>query len=133
MNRTKVMVVDDNAEVRLFFKNVLDVLQYDSVLAENGIEALKLFKAVNPDIVFLDVKMPFIDGIEILNRMRHLDDEKRIPIIMITGYHDKAIARQVIRLGAYDYMSKPLDFESIKLLCEKAELEYEKVNLKCEV
>ncbi len=133
MPKTTVMVVDDNAEIRLFFKNVLDVLHYDSVLAENGIEALKLFKAVNPDIVFLDIKLPFINGIEILNRMRHLDDEKRIQIIMITGNHDQTIARQVIELGAYDYVSKPIDFDSIKLLCEKAEHEFEKINEKCEV
>ena len=133
MNKTKVMVVDDNAEVRLFFKNVLDVLQYDSVLAENGIEALKIFKDVNPDIVFLDIKMPFIDGLEILSRMRHLDDNKRIPIIMITGYHDQAITSKVIKLGAFDYISKPIDFDDIKSLCEKAEHIFEKVNVNCEV
>ena len=127
------MVVDDNPEIRLFFKNVLDVLQYDSVLAENGIEALKLFKAVDPDIVFLDVKLPYIDGIEILGRMRHLDNDKRIPIVMISGNHEQSTARRALKLGAYDFVNKPIDFDRIKSICEKAVHKFEKITENCEI
>ncbi|MBD3291070.1 response regulator [candidate division KSB1 bacterium] len=133
MNKTKVMVVDDNPEIRLFFKNVLDFLKYDSVIAENGIEALKLFKDVNPDIVFLDINLPFIDGFEILSRMRHLDAERETPIIMISGMEEQTTACQAMKLGAYDFLSKPIDFDSIKLVCEKAVHKFDKITADCEV
>ena len=75
MNDIKVMIVDDHEEILQFFQDVLKMLDYQVVKAKNGIDALKLFKTEKPDIVFLDIKMPKLNGIETLKRMRYLDKE----------------------------------------------------------
>lgn len=119
MNKTKVMVVDDHLEILDFFKNALHILNFDSVLVSNGIEALKVFAREKPDIVFLDIKMPFIDGIETLKRMKYLDEENRTVVIMLTGYGDMETARQAMRLGAYDYITKPVNLSLIESICKE--------------
>jgi len=119
MTDIKVMIVDDHKEILQFFQNVLETLDYQVVTAKNGIDALNIFKKEKPDIVFLDIRMPEIDGIETLKRMKHLDKECKSTVIMLTGWGDIETARQAMHLGAYDYITKPISIDLIESICKE--------------
>jgi len=120
MNDVKVMIVDDQEEILKFFYDVLQPLDYHVLQARNGLDALKIFKSEKPDIVFLDIRMPELDGIETLKKMKCLDKNCRVPVIMVTGWGDLNTARQAMRLGAYDYITKPVSMHLIQSICKDA-------------
>jgi DNA-binding response OmpR family regulator len=103
----KLLLVDDE-------KPVLDVLVeyfttqgHEIETAGDGPSALAAFARVHPDLVLLDIRMPGMDGVEVLKRIRALAST---PVIMVTANEDVALARLTLRLGAFDYVSKPFDF-----------------------
>jgi two-component system response regulator (stage 0 sporulation protein F) len=105
----KILVVDDEREI-------LDVLGdffagggYEVVKASTGLEALAQFEQERPDLVLLDIKLPGVDGVEVLRRIRGLDP--KVGVIMITANEDVELAKQLLALGAFDYVAKPFDFE----------------------
>lgn len=120
MNDVKVMIVDDHEEILLFFQNVLKSLDYEVLKVNNGIDALKAFETEKPDIVFLDIRMPELDGITTLEKMKGLDKEQKSTVIMVTGWGDIVTARQAMRLGAYDYITKPVSMDLIESICKEA-------------
>jgi CheY-like chemotaxis protein len=113
------MVVDDNDEILDLFKDLFEELKYPVLLARDGYEALRLFKNERPDVVFLDIKMPGPDGIETLKKLKQLDNGHNTTVVMITGYGDVETARQSMRLGAHEYLTKPIDLNAIKFICEE--------------
>lgn len=119
MSYIKVMVVDDNDEILDLFKDLFEELKYPVLLARDGCEALRLFKNERPDVVFLDIKMPGPDGIETLKKLKQLDNGHNTTVVMITGYGDIETARQSMRLGAHEYLTKPIDLNAIKSICEE--------------
>ena len=127
-NNIKIMVVDDDQYILDFFENTFKILGYQAVLVPNGIEALKVFKKEDPDIVFLDIRMPHIDGIETLKRMKNLDVDNHTMIIMLTGYGDLTTVRDAMRLGAHDYVTKPINLSLIEAFCEEVIKEKVEVN-----
>jgi DNA-binding NtrC family response regulator len=120
MNAVKVMIVDDQEEILKFFFDVLNPLDYRVLQARNGMDALKIYKSEKPDIVFLDIRMPVLDGIETLKKMKCLDKECKTTVIMVTGWGDMTTARQAMRLGAYDYITKPVSIGLIHSICKEA-------------
>ncbi|MCG2676340.1 response regulator, partial [bacterium] len=86
-------------------------------------EALSIIKKIKPEIIFLDIKMPEMDGMETFRRIRKIS--KKIVVIIITGYGSLKTAKEAMALGAYDYVSKPFNLESIKSMIREA-LEEEK-------
>lgn len=103
----RLLIVDDE-------KPVLDVLSEYFVsqghaveTAETGAEAIATYRRTAPDLVLLDVRMPGMDGVEVLRRLRVLGST---PVIMVTANEDVALARLTLKLGAFDYVSKPFDF-----------------------
>lgn len=119
MSAKKVMIVDDNDEILNLFKDFFRELKYHVLLARNGYDALRLFKEERPNVIFLDIKMPGPDGIETLKKLKQLDNRHNSIIVMITGYGDVETARQAMRLGAYEYLTKPIDLNAIKSICEE--------------
>jgi two-component system response regulator (stage 0 sporulation protein F) len=104
----RILIVDDE-------KPVLDVLSeyflaqgYAVHTAVNGSEALVAVQQQRPDLVLLDVRMPEIDGVEVLRRLRRIDDS--LAVIMVTANEDLDLARETLKIGAFDYVSKPFDF-----------------------
>lgn len=83
----KILVVDDDSGIRRLYKEELEEEGYKVFLASNGEEALKIFREFNPDIVTLDIRMPGIDGIEILRKMKEFNG--KIPVIMCSAFDYK--------------------------------------------
>ncbi len=90
---------------------------YNVLLAKDGIEALKIFKSKNVDLVVTDVKMPRLDGMELLKKIRENSD---IPVIMVTAFGSIENAVSAIKAGAYDYVTKPLNLRDLELKISRA-------------
>ena len=118
MNRPTVMVVDDDPKILFAFQQVLRTEGYKSVTAKDGEDALRKIATKNPNIIFLDVTMPKLDGLEILRRMK--EHKGLVPVIIITGYGTMQTAIKAMQLGAFEYLTKPLDVAKIREVTLKA-------------
>ena len=105
----KILVVDDDLEVRMTTRDFLTSKGHDVTLAEDGVQALKLLASVKPDVVLLDVAMPEMDGMETLRRI--VAGYPSLPVIMVTANADIEITSKVLQLGAADYVPKPFDLD----------------------
>lgn len=109
MRPGKILVVDDDPEVRMATRDFLSSKGYEVVVAEGGREALRLLDASPPDVVLLDVAMPDLDGMETLKRI--VATHPAMPVIMVTANADIEITSKVLQLGAADYVPKPFDLD----------------------
>ena len=109
MRPGKILVVDDDPEVRMATRDFLSSKGYEVVVAEGGREALRLLDASPPDVVLLDVAMPDMDGMETLKRI--VAAHPTMPVIMVTANADIEITSKVLQLGAADYVPKPFDLD----------------------
>jgi two-component system cell cycle response regulator len=103
----KIMVVDDELEIRDLLSKFLTEEGYEVILASAGEEAIELAKRETPHAILLDIRMPGIDGIEVCRRLKAEPKTQYIPIIMITGYDENKI--DAIMVGADDFVNKPVD------------------------
>jgi DNA-binding response OmpR family regulator len=101
----KILVVDDEWELRNLLAEFLTGDGYDVIQASNGEEALELAEKEEPQVILLDVKMPGIDGIEVCRRLKEEDKTRFIPIIMVTALEDRDVDAFVE--GADDFVTKP--------------------------
>ncbi|MDR3235191.1 MAG: sigma-54 dependent transcriptional regulator [Prevotellaceae bacterium] len=128
----KILVIDDEQSIRNTMKEILTYEGHEISLAEKGKDALKLSKEQTFDIVFCDIKMPEMDGIEVLEKLQEQYPE--IPVIMISGHGTIDSAVECIKKGAYDFIEKPLDLNRILITMrnatEKTELVKETKTLK---
>ncbi len=113
----KILVVDDEVEVANFLCVFLKRLGLTSEKANSGKEALEIFIKYKPEWVFLDIKIPDMDGLTLLRKMKELDPN--IKAIMITGKDDAAAQNEARLLGASDYIIKPMDLEEMRTIIEK--------------
>ncbi len=105
----RILVVDDEAPVREVLSEYFTSQGYTVDEAPNGDEALATIRRDRPDLVLLDIRMPGIDGVEVLRRIRKLDGT--LSVIMVTANEDVTLARETLELGAFDYVAKPFDYE----------------------
>ncbi len=103
-NHKKILVVDDEPRMVRFIKMNLDLEGYQTLEANNGIQALEKVRDYQPDLVLLDVEMPGLDGFETLKRIREISD---VPVIMLTVRSDEDDRIRGLDLGADDYVTKP--------------------------
>lgn len=115
---TKILVIDDERSIRNSMKDILQYEGHEVVLAENGMEGLVSVKSEKPDIVFCDIKMPKMEGIEVLERIKEFSADT--PVIMISGHGTIDTAIETIRKGAYDFIEKPLDLNRILITIKNA-------------
>ena len=115
---TKILVIDDERSIRNSMKDILQHEGHEVVLAENGMEGLVSVKSEKPDIVFCDIKMPKMEGIEVLERIKEFSADT--PVIMISGHGTIDTAIEAIRKGAYDFIEKPLDLNRILITIKNA-------------
>ncbi len=113
----KILVVDDEIIVRESMKNWLSEEGYFVEVAENADECFKKLGEMEYDIIFLDIKMPEVDGIEVLKRVKEV--YPIVDVVMITAYASIDSAVQAMKLGAYDYLTKPFDPEHLSVLVKK--------------
>lgn len=109
MSSGRVLVVDDEPEVRQVLHEFLASRGYEVFLAASGPEALDNLSALKPDLVLLDVAMPGIDGVETLRRIMAVDAS--LPVIMVTANADIGVTSKLLALGAVDYVPKPFDLD----------------------
>lgn len=114
----KVLIVEDNEDTRSFMKFLVESYGYLVVEAADGIEALERFKTQHPDIILMDVSLPFVDGLTAAKAIRGIDVAGKIPIIVVTAL-GKSYYEQAIEAGCNDLLSKPLDFDLLEPLIEK--------------
>ena len=115
---TKILVIDDERSIRNSMKDILQYEGYEVVLAENGMEGLVSVKSEKPDVVLCDIKMPKMEGIEVLERIKEFSADT--PVIMISGHGTIDTAIEAIRKGAYDFIEKPLDLNRILITIKNA-------------
>ncbi|HYL82042.1 MAG TPA: response regulator, partial [Candidatus Acidoferrum sp.] len=132
--RASILVVDDDAGVRESFETVL-AKDYDLVFATQGPEALRILSTRDINLVLLDIRMPGMDGIEVLRRIKELNDQT--DVVIVTAVKSLKTAVEAIKLGASDYVTKPFDIHDIlaliKRIMEKQELLKEVLYLRSEV
>ncbi len=112
-----MLVVDDDDAYRTMLREVLGDLQVHVDCAKNGEEAIRFLESKSPALILLDVKMPVLDGIETLQAMR--DKDLTIPTVMLTAHADLDDAVHAMKLGAIDYLRKPIDIASLESLIQK--------------
>jgi len=113
-----VLIVDDEKNIRRTFAMVLESEGFTVTTAETGEEGLERCIREKPDVVVLDVKLPGIDGIETLRRLR--GTERELPVIMISGHGTIATAVEATRVGAFDFVEKPLSKERLLVAVRNA-------------
>lgn len=118
MSRKSVLIVDDEEGIRESLAGILEDEGYEVLAVPSGEEALTTAKEHIPDLVFLDVWLPEMDGIETLSRLREIDVS--IPVIMISGHGNIELAVKATRLGAYDFLEKPLSLEKVLIAAQRA-------------
>jgi DNA-binding NtrC family response regulator len=101
---TKILIIDDEQGIRDLLDTLLCRKGYDVVVAENGREGLKVFRRERPDVVVLDLKMPGMDGLTVLQEIRNLHPNK--PVIILTGAGTPETEQQVRALGATEFVEK---------------------------
>ena len=116
MNKS-ILIVDDQKDLCTVLSDSLSQDRYRVFTAPNGKLALQLAKKENPDLILLDIKMPGMDGIEVLRKIKKM--KKEIVVIMFTAYGTLETARKAMKLGAYDYVTKPVDLFLLKSLVKE--------------
>ncbi len=126
--QAKILVIDDEKFITRSLKQHLEKEGYEVVTASTGEEGIEVFKADSPDIIFLDLNMPGIGGIETLKSLKKLNND--VVVIIITAHGDIETAVSAIKSGAYDFVEKPFELDRISVLIRKA---VETIQLKREV
>jgi len=130
--KAKILVVDDESSHRQMIKAVLSAEGYEIREAADGNQAVKAVEEKFHDLVLMDIRMPGLSGIEALQKIK--DISPGIPVIIMTAYASVNTAIDALKSGAYDYLTKPLDIEELKILVAKAlqfqKLEQENIYLK---
>jgi CheY-like chemotaxis protein len=109
--RGRVLIVDDEPILADILGEHLAERGYETETAVRGEDAIDIVAQRSPDVVLLDITMPGIDGVTVLRRIQELD--LAVPVIMVTGNGDEVIARETLRLGAFDYITKPVGFDRL--------------------
>jgi two-component system response regulator AtoC len=113
-----VLIIDDDPLIRKTLSGHLSKQGFDVQLAEEGEEGVRKFREFGPDVVILDVRLPDLDGIEVLRQIRDLN--KKTYVLMMTAYDDMKTTVEAIKLGAFEYLVKPLNYIDLDLTVAKA-------------
>ena len=113
-----ILVVDDEKDICDLFQDFLTQEGYQVFTATNGVEAISLGKQNSFDLALVDIKMPGMDGIEAFCELKKV--KKDMEVIILTGYGTLKTAKEAMRLGAYDYLTKPFDLGLVKNVIREA-------------
>ena len=116
----KLLIIDDERGIRNTLREILADEGHEVEVAENGKAGLEMALAKTYDLIFSDIKMPEMDGIEVLSAWKQGEEAIETPVVMITGHGDVETAVQALKLGAYDFLLKPLDLNRILITTKNA-------------
>ena len=111
MSIKNILLVDDEENIRELFDTYLTGIGYTTRQVENSKDVENEIKKEKPDLVFLDIKMPGMDGVEVLKMIKNYDQD--IPVVMISGFATEHMAKETLHIGAFDYIKKPVDLEKV--------------------
>jgi DNA-binding NtrC family response regulator len=114
----KILIIDDEAAIRGALKEILEYESFEVDEAEDGLQGLKKLEKENYDLIFCDIKMPKMDGIEVLEKLK--EKEIEAPVIIITGHGSVETAVEALKKGAYDFIQKPLDLNRVLVTVRNA-------------
>ncbi|MDZ7372592.1 MAG: response regulator [candidate division KSB1 bacterium] len=114
----RILVVDDEEDILELLSELLRRWGFDPHTARNGVEALEKFRRQGSDLVVTDLKMPEMDGLELLRKIR--EEDARVPVLVLTGFPTVDTAIQAMQEGAYDYLIKPVNPEELQFRIRKA-------------
>lgn len=115
----KILVIDDEQPTLAMFRLFLKAYGYEVLLAENGFLGLEVFRKERPPIVLTDIKMPGMDGLEVLRQVKEI--APRTEVIVISGHGDMDLAMQALQLNASDFLSKPVQKSELDIALKRAE------------
>ena len=115
----KLLLVDDEKDIREILRLSLVDMGYTVFEAENGVEALRIFQEVQPPIVLTDIKMPNMDGIELLQKIKRENPETEV--VMITGHGDMDLAIKSLKYEATDFITKPINVDALEISLKRAQ------------
>jgi two-component system, NtrC family, nitrogen regulation response regulator NtrX len=118
VTKAKVLIIDDEDAIRSSMKMIFEYEGYDCLLAANGPAGLKIAERELPDLIFLDIKMPQMDGLEVLKTLRA--DENSPPVVILSGHGTVKTAVEATKLGAFDFIEKPPESDRILLVARNA-------------
>ena len=116
---SKLLLIDDEKPTISMFSLLLNAMGYHVLTAENGTEGIEVFKKELPPIVLTDIKMPGIDGLEVLRRIKEI--EPATEVIVITGHGDLELEKEAMDQNASGFIHKPIDREALERALERAE------------
>lgn len=110
----KILIIDDNTANILLLSKMLKIAGYNNIKTLNDSrEVLNTVYEYTPSLILLDYKMPFMDGLEVIDTLKSKEDYNNIPIIMISAENDKEYYKKAFEQGAVDYISKPFNYNDI--------------------
>ena len=115
--KSVILLVDDQDTIRFFLEKTLTQEGYESVTAKTGGEAIEAARRIMPDLVLLDLKLPDMDGLEVLQKIKEIFPE--ICVVMITAFGDIETAVKAMKAGAYDFVSKPINLDQLLMVIRK--------------
>jgi DNA-binding NtrC family response regulator len=115
---SRILVIDDERSIRNTLKDILEFEKYQVELAEDGLKALELLKTNDYDVILCDIKMPVMDGIEVLQKVEEIKPDT--PVVMISGHGNIDTAVESIKKGAFDFIEKPLDLNRLLITLRNA-------------
>ncbi|HSH24372.1 MAG TPA: response regulator [Massilibacterium sp.] len=111
--KAKVLIVDDQFGIRMLLHEVFQQEEIDTFQAANGVQAIECVQNEKPDLILLDMKIPGMDGLEILKRVKEI--EPNVVVIMMTAYGELNLIEKAKKLGAIMHFSKPFDINEVRL------------------
>ncbi|MDE5414671.1 MAG: response regulator [Bacillaceae bacterium] len=108
----KILVVDDQYGIRVLLNEILQKDGYTMFQAANGVQALKIVEEEVPDLVLLDMKIPGMDGLEILKRIKEI--KPHVDVMMMTAYGELNMINEALNLGAINHFAKPFDIDDVR-------------------
>ncbi|MCR8642565.1 response regulator [Paenibacillus sp. N1-5-1-14] len=112
MNK-KLLIVDDQTGIRILLTEVFNAEGYTTFQASNGRLALEIVKKEAPDLVLLDMKIPGMDGLDILRHIKQMDES--IKVIMMTAYGELDMIKETTELGVLEHFTKPFDIDELRI------------------
>jgi two-component system, NtrC family, response regulator AtoC len=119
MSGTTILIVDDERTLARAIRTFMTEAGYEAEVAGDAEKAMEMVESLRPDVVFADVRLPGMSGIDLLQRIREFDPA--IPVIIMTAHGTIEGAVEAVKLGAFDYLKKPVDLEELRLLAARAQ------------
>nr|WP_318656933.1 response regulator [Chlorobium phaeovibrioides] len=118
IQKRKVLIADDEETSRRVFGHFVSKMGYEAIMVNDGRECVQTMAEESPDVVLLDINMPVLDGFEVMQHAKSQNDTT--PIIIITASHEIPSAVKCIKLGAYEYLTKPLNIDRLEIVMRNA-------------